>query len=78
MSMLNARCNWPGNRCSPTIKGYFDSIPHQRLMELVRERIADGRVLALIESFLKQGIMEQAGEIEPEDRAEGTPQGGVI
>ena len=60
------------------IKGYFDSIPHQRLMELVGERIADGRVLALIESFLKQGIMEQAGEIEPEDRVEGTPQGGVI
>jgi len=60
------------------IKGYFDSIPHQRLLELVGERIADGRVLALIESFLKQGIMEQAGEIEPEDKGEGTPQGGVI
>lgn len=60
------------------IKGYFDSIPHQRLMELVGERIADGRVLALIESFLKQGIMEDMGQIEPEESAEGTPQGGVI
>ena len=60
------------------IKGYFDSIPHQRLMELVGERIADGRVLALIESFLKQGIMEKVGEIELEEREEGTPQGGVI
>ena len=60
------------------IKGYFDSIPHQRLMELVAERIADGRVLALIESFLKQGIMEGMGQIEPEEREEGTPQGGVI
>jgi RNA-directed DNA polymerase len=60
------------------IKGCFDSIPHQRLMELVGERIADGRVLALIESFLKQGIMEQAGEMEPADRVEGTPQGGVV
>ena len=60
------------------IKGYFDSIPHQRLMELVGERIADGRVLALIESFLKQGIMEGVGKIEPEERKEGTPQGGVI
>lgn len=60
------------------IKGYFDSIPHQRLMELVGERIADGRVLKLIESFLKQGIMEDMGEIEPEEREEGTPQGGVI
>jgi RNA-directed DNA polymerase len=60
------------------IKGYFDSIPHQRLMELVGERIADGRVLALIESFLKQHIMEPLGWIEPEEREEGTPQGGVI
>jgi len=60
------------------IKGYFDSIPHQRLMELVGERIADGRVLTLIESFLKQGIMEVMGQIEPEEREEGTPQGGVI
>lgn len=60
------------------IKGCFDSIPHQRLMELVGERIADGRVHVLIESMLKQGIMEQAGEMEPEERDEGTPQGGVI
>jgi RNA-directed DNA polymerase len=60
------------------IKGYFDSIPHQRLMELVGERIADGRVLKLIESFLKQGIMGEVGKIQPEERVEGTPQGGVI
>jgi RNA-directed DNA polymerase len=60
------------------IKGYFDSIPHQRLMALVGERIADGRVLALIESFLKQRIMEPLGWSEPEEREEGTPQGGVI
>ena len=60
------------------IKGYFDSIPHERLMALVKERIADGRVLTLIESFLKQGIMEPLGWIESEDRDEGTPQGGVI
>ena len=60
------------------IKGCFDSIPHQRLMELVGERIADGRVLKLIESFLGQGIMEGVGEIEPGEKHEGTPQGGVI
>lgn len=60
------------------IKGYFDSIPHERLIALVRERIADGRVLELIESFLKQGIMSQMGEIESEANDEGTPQGGVI
>lgn len=54
------------------IKGYFDTIPHERLMELVRERIADGRVLGLIEKFLKQGVMEEG------EAREGTPQGGVI
>lgn len=60
------------------IKGYFDSIPHERLMELVRERIADRRVLDLIESFLKQGIMNSMGGIDAEEHDEGTPQGGVI
>lgn len=60
------------------IKGYFDSIPHERLMALVGERIADGRLLALIESFLKQGIMNSMGEIDAEEQDEGTPQGGVI
>jgi RNA-directed DNA polymerase len=61
------------------IKGYFDSIPHDRLMALVRERIADSRVLALIESFLKQRIMGPLGWIDSEEHDdEGTPQGGVI
>ena len=57
------------------IKGYFDAIPHERLMALVREHIADGRVLGLIEGFLKQGVIE--GENWQEAK-EGTPQGGVI
>lgn len=59
------------------IKGYFDNIPHDKLMELVRERIADGRVLKLVESFLKTGAMEM-GEIEAQEQEAGTPQGGVI
>lgn len=58
------------------IKGYFDAIPHEPLMALVREHIADGRVLGLIESFLKQGVME--GSDWQEALGEGTPQGGVI
>lgn len=57
------------------IKGYFDAIPHDRLMALVREHIADGRVLGLIEGFLKQGVIEGENWQEAED---GTPQGGVI
>jgi RNA-directed DNA polymerase len=58
------------------IKGYFDTIPHDRLMALVRERIADGRVLGLIEGFLKQGVIEETNWQEAKE--EGTPQGGVI
>ena len=57
------------------IKGYFDSIDHERLLEQVREHIADGRVLKLLEGFLKAKVMEADQEWEPE---QGTPQGGVI
>jgi len=57
------------------IKSYFDTIPHDRLMELVEKRIADGRVLGMIEGLLKAGVMEGMASWEPE---EGTPQGGVI
>jgi RNA-directed DNA polymerase len=57
------------------IRGYFDAISHERLLAKVRERIADGRVLGLIEAFLKGGVME--GENWSRAR-KGTPQGGVI
>ena len=57
------------------LKSYFDTIPHDRLMDRVRERIADGRVLSLIESFLKAGIMDGLKEWEPEM---GAPQGAVL
>jgi retron-type reverse transcriptase len=40
------------------LRKYFDTIPHERLMEVVRQRIADGRVLDLIESYLHAGIMD--------------------
>jgi len=57
------------------IKGYFDSIPHDRLMARVRQKIADGRVLALLEAFLTQNVMDGMTSWSPE---EGTPQGAVI
>ncbi len=57
------------------IKGYFDSIPHEALMALVKERLSDGKVLGLIERFLKQGVLEEGIEMEPE---RGSPQGGII
>jgi RNA-directed DNA polymerase len=58
------------------LKQYFDSIPHDRLMEAVRRRIADGRVLDLIESYLQAGVMDGEQMEAPEE--EGTPQGAVI
>ena len=57
------------------LKGYFDSIPHDRLMTRLQEKIADGRVLSLIESFLKAGIQEGVSEWTPEA---GAPQGAVL
>jgi RNA-directed DNA polymerase len=58
------------------LKSYFDTIPHERLMTLVKQRVADGRVLALVESFLRAGVLEEAKGWQPSGR--GTPQGGVI
>jgi len=57
------------------LKSYFDTIPHDRLMERVREKVADSRVLKLIESFLTQGVMEGLEEWTP---TAGSPQGAVI
>jgi len=58
------------------LKSYFDTIPHERLMALVQARVADGRVLALVESFLRAGVLEEGRNWQPTER--GTPQGGVI
>jgi RNA-directed DNA polymerase len=57
------------------LKGYFDSIPHDRLMARLKEKIADGPVLSLIESFLKADILDEASQWTPEA---GAPQGAVL
>ncbi len=57
------------------LKGYFDSIPHDKLMSLLQTKIADGRVLSLIESFLTAGIMDGGEQWTP---AAGAPQGAVL
>jgi RNA-directed DNA polymerase len=57
------------------LKGYFDSIPHDRLMTHLESKIADGPVLRLIESFLKAGILEGMEQWTPE---QGAPQGAVL
>lgn len=57
------------------LKGYFDTIPQDRLMERLREKVSDRRVLRLVEMFLEQGVMEGLSVWTPE---RGTPQGAVI
>jgi RNA-directed DNA polymerase len=57
------------------IQGYFDSIPKDMLMQRVRERVVDGRVLTLLEQYLNQPVMEGMEAWTPET---GTPQGAVI
>lgn len=56
------------------LKSYFDTIPKDRLMERVRERVSDSRVLRLVEMFLEQGVMDGLKEWTPD---KGTPQGAV-
>jgi RNA-directed DNA polymerase len=57
------------------LKGYFDSIPHDQLMTLLRTKVADGRVLSLIQAFLKAGILDGLKEWTPDA---GAPQGAVL
>ena len=57
------------------LKSYFETIGHERLMQLVQQHIADSRVLELIQGFLKQQILEDLRLWTPET---GSPQGAVI
>lgn len=59
------------------ITRYFDTIPHQQLMKEVEKKIADGRVLNLIQRYLKQDVLETTPSYAADERT-GTPQGAVI
>ena len=56
-------------------ESYFDTIPHERLMQRIEERISDGRILGLVRGWLGQDIMQGLQRWTP---TEGTPQGAVI
>jgi len=58
------------------IAACFDELAHSAVMDRVRRRIADKRVLALIKAFLTAGIMSADGQVR--DSTTGTPQGGII
>jgi len=57
------------------LKGYFDTIPKDRLLEIVQQKISDRSVLELIQQFLDQGILDEMRTWTPEA---GVPQGAVL
>jgi RNA-directed DNA polymerase len=62
------------------LKGYFDSIPHDKLMKGLQTRIADRSVLRLIRMWLQAPVVEEDenGKTRIRRQKQGTPQGGVI
>lgn len=66
-----------GNRwvVDTDIQSFFDEIPRGKLVEALRERVSDRRVLGLIQSWLRAGVLVGGSVLHPET---GTPQGGVV
>jgi RNA-directed DNA polymerase len=58
------------------IEACFDMIDHTALMDRIRDRVKDKRVLGLVKAFLKSGIMTETGQLEESDTR--TPQGGIL
>ena len=58
------------------LKSYFDTIPRKRLLAEIQKRIADGKVLKLLEDYLEAGVWETGKGWQPTEQ--GTPQGSVI
>jgi RNA-directed DNA polymerase len=58
------------------IEACFDSIAHSALLDRVRLRVTDKRVLGLVKAFLKAGVLTEGGDRE--DTHTGTPQGGIL
>jgi retron-type reverse transcriptase len=58
------------------IETAFDCVSHSALMDRVRVRVKDKRVLASVKVFLKAGVLTELGEVR--DTLTGTPQGGIL
>ena len=72
LEYLNDGCEWV---IDLDIEKYFDTVNHDKLISILRERINDAPTLHLIRSFLKAGVMEN-GLVSPTE--EGVPQGGPL
>jgi RNA-directed DNA polymerase len=57
------------------LKSYFDTIPHDLMVECVEEKVSDGAVIAMLKGYLKQDVLDAMTQWTP---AEGTPQGAII
>lgn len=76
LQLAQQRCRKRAWVLDMDIKGFFDVIDHQLLMQCVRRHVKESWQLLYIERWLKSPIANAAGEIGQRDR--GTPQGGVI
>lgn len=72
LEYLNEGCEWV---IDLDIEKYFDTVNHDKLISILRERINDAKTLRLIRQFLRAGVMED-GLTSPSD--EGVPQGGPL
>jgi group II intron reverse transcriptase/maturase len=68
--LLTRKVNWV---LDLDIKGFFDGISHEWLVKFIEHRVADRRVVRLIQKWLNAGVLEEGKRIRME---EGTPQGG--
>src|SRR5213596_2548440 len=68
--LLTRKVNWV---LDLDIKGFFDGLSHEWLVKFVEHRVADRRVVRLIQKWLSTGVLEDGKRIRTE---EGTPQGG--
>ena len=72
LEYINDGCEWIVDL---DIEKYFDTVNHDKLISILRERVKDARTLHLIRSFLKAGVLED-GLVSP--NLEGVPQGGPL
>jgi len=74
-NLVHKIVNWNKWVVDVDLKSYFDTIPHEPLLELVKHRVRDKKILHLIRQWLKAGILEEGKLMIPD---QGTPQGGVL
>lgn len=83
-ALREIQTNLQAGRCAvydADLSSYFDTIPHDKLIACVRQRVTDGGILALLRSWLQAPVVEpsdQGGPPTVKRNDQGTPQGGVI